>query len=433
MAAIFPDQRGPGDSDPAPADATGVYLDLHSYSELVMWPWGWTNTNSPNSTQLQTLGRKFAYFNDYTPQKAYSLYATDGTTVDHAYGTLGVAAYCWELGTSFFQSCTTFENTIYPDNLQALIYSAKVVRTPYMTPLGPDAISLALSDDEVPQGTPVTLTGTAVDTRYNNSNGTEPTQNIAAAEYYLDIPPWGTGAVAHGMAASDGSFNSKSEGVTATVDTSGLSAGRHIVFVRGQDAGANWGAFSAVFLTIESGGPVTVFFDDFETNLGWVRNPGGSDTATLGVWERADPAATSYNGAKQLGTTYSGSYDLVTGPLAGANAGSYDLDGGTTTMRSPAIALPAGKTLTLTFKYYLAHAANSSSADVLRVRVIGTPATTVFQEVGAANNDNAAWATFSANLTSFGGQTVYLLIIAADASGESLVEAAIDDVLITAQ
>jgi len=51
-------------------------------------------------------------------------------------------------------------------------------------------LGLALSQDNVPAGTLVTLSGTVDDTQYNNTNGTEPTQNIAAAEYYVDVPPW---------------------------------------------------------------------------------------------------------------------------------------------------------------------------------------------------------------------------------------------------
>jgi carboxypeptidase T len=249
LDAIFPDQRGPNLSDPAPSDATGVYLDVHSYGQLVLWPWGFTSGTAPNATVLQTLGRKFAYFNSHTPQQSYALYATDGTTDDHAYGNLGVAAYCFEVGTAFFQSCSYFESTLLPANMPALIYAAKVVRTPYLTPAGPDALSLALSSGEVPAGTPVTLSATINDTRYNNTNGTEPTQNIAAAEYYVDLPPWVTGATAYSMAASDGSFDAKAEAVTAMVDTTGWSTGQHILFVRGQDAAGNWGAFSSIFLT----------------------------------------------------------------------------------------------------------------------------------------------------------------------------------------
>ena len=190
---------------------------------------------------------------------------------------------------------------------------------------------------------------------------------------------------------------------------------------------------ATVSITVNPSGPVTVFSDNFETSLGWTRNPSGTDTATLGLWERANPETTTSSGTKQMGTTASGSYDLVTGPLAGASAGDYDIDGGATTIRSPNITLPAGKTLTLTFKYYLAHLNNSSSADYLRVKVVGSTTTTVLQELGAANDDDAAWASFSGSLTSYAGQTVYLLIEAADASGASLVEAAVDDVLIVAQ
>jgi carboxypeptidase T len=251
MRAIFPDQRADPLTSPAPADATGVYLDIHSYSQLVLWSWGFTNTVAPNGPALQTLGRKFAYFNNYTPEQAIGLYATDGTTDDFGYGDLGVASYTFELGTAFFQACSTFENTILPDNMPALFYAAKVARTPYLTPSGPDALNVAAAPTAITVGDPVNLTATVNDTRFNNSNGSEPTQAIAAAEYYIDTPPWLPGAVAHPMAAVDGSFNSTVEAVTATVNTNGLSTGRHLIFVRGKDVANSWGAFSAVFLDIE--------------------------------------------------------------------------------------------------------------------------------------------------------------------------------------
>ena len=250
VRSIFPDQRGENLTDPAPEDATGVFLDLHSYSQLVLWSWGFTYTTAPNNTALQTLGRKFAYFNDYEPEQSVGLYPTDGTTDDFAYGELGVAAYTFEMGTSFFQDCSTFENTIIPENLPALIYAAKVSRTPYMTPAGPDVLNPTLTPNAVSEGDSIILTATINDTRYNNQNGTEPTQNIAAAVYYVDIPPWEAGAVPQTMTATDGYFNSKVETVTATVDTTGLSNGRHIIYMQGQDAAGNWGAISAAFLYV---------------------------------------------------------------------------------------------------------------------------------------------------------------------------------------
>ncbi|MGH9841108.1 MAG: S8 family serine peptidase [Blastocatellia bacterium] len=178
--------------------------------------------------------------------------------------------------------------------------------------------------------------------------------------------------------------------------------------------------------------PTTVFFDNFETSQGWTTNPNGTDTATTGQWERGNPETTTSSGTKQLGTTVSGSNDLVTGRLAGASAGTHDVDGGVTSIRSPAITLSGGTTFTLTFAYYLAHGTNSSTADFFRVKIlVGSTVTTVFEELGAANNDDAAWATATVNLSQFAGQSIRILIETADASGASLVEAGVDDVKIT--
>jgi hypothetical protein len=250
----FEDQRGPNLNDPAPLDTQGIYLDIHSCGQLILWPWDFTSSPAPNGTELQTLGRKLAFFNDHTPQQGIGLYPADGTTGSFAYGEMGLPAFTFELGTEFFESCSYFENTLMPNNMPALIYAIKVARTPYMTPAGPDATDLALSSGSsppgVPAGTPVTLSATIDDTRYNNTNGTEPTQNITASEYYLDVPPWDHPDEASSMSASDGSFDSPVESAEATIDTTGLSEGQHMVFIRGKDGADNWGAFSAIFLYI---------------------------------------------------------------------------------------------------------------------------------------------------------------------------------------
>jgi len=181
------------------------------------------------------------------------------------------------------------------------------------------------------------------------------------------------------------------------------------------------------------GGGTTVFSDDFETDKGWTRNPGGTDTATTGLWERGIPQATTSGGTQQVGTPTSGTHDLVTGASAGAAVGDNDVDGGTTSIQSPAIAIPATGTTTLSFKAYFAHLNNSSTADFLRVQVVGTTTTTVFQVLGSAAQVNGAFTSQSANLSAFAGQTVRILISAADAAGGSLVEAGVDDVVITNQ
>ncbi|MEZ4657675.1 MAG: hypothetical protein R2911_08895 [Caldilineaceae bacterium] len=77
-----------------------------------------------------------------------------------------------------------------------------------------------------------------------------------------------------------------------------------------------------VIITVNaSSSTSTVFFDDFESDLGWIVNP-GTDTATTGQWGARQPEDVNYNGPKQLGTTVSGSNDLVTARLAGSSAGA---------------------------------------------------------------------------------------------------------------
>ncbi|MGI5185695.1 M14 family zinc carboxypeptidase [Dactylosporangium sp. CA-152071] len=175
----------------------------------------------------------------------------------------------------------------------------------------------------------------------------------------------------------------------------------------------------------------TVWSDDFETNLGWTTNPSGTDTATTGAWERGDPEATDSSGPKQLGTTVSGSNDLVTARLAGADAGANDVDGGTTSVRSPSITLPSSGTLTLSYSWYLGHGSNASSADFFRVGVVTASGTTVLATVaGAASDRDASWSTGSVNLSAYAGQSVRILFEAADASTASLVEAGVDNVVI---
>jgi hypothetical protein len=249
VRSLFPDQRPDDDTSPAPPGTTGLLVSLHSYSNLVLWPWGWTGGDAPNVSALTTLGRKFAYFNGYTPQQSNDLYGTTGDHTDWAYGELGIPAYTFEIGEEFFQDCADLPE-IMSENLGALVYAAKVCRTPYQTPAGPDSLSLAVAPSLVAPGDAAALTATVDDTRYNQSNGTEPTQNAVAAEYYIDTPPWAAGAEAHPLAAADGVFNSGVEPVTGSVDTAGLALGRHIVYVRGRDAGDNWGAVSAAFLYI---------------------------------------------------------------------------------------------------------------------------------------------------------------------------------------
>jgi murein tripeptide amidase MpaA len=247
LQAIFPDQRGPGLTDPAPLDASGVFLDVHSYGQLVLWPWGFTGDPAPNQRGLQTLGRKYAFYTGYTAQQSYELYPTDGDSDGFAYGELGLAGYTIELGNWFFQDCATFEATIAPANLPALKYMAKSAAAPYLLPAGPEALSLIAQPVSWESGAPVRLRVVVNDRRFPAGSG-EPMQEIAAAEYSIDAPPWAAGTPTFPMQPVDGAFDERVEEVQAIIDISGLSPGRHTVYVRGRDVRDYWGVVSAQFI-----------------------------------------------------------------------------------------------------------------------------------------------------------------------------------------
>ncbi len=518
VRTIFADQRGDGLGDAAPDDATGIFLDTHSFSELVLWPWGTTNQDAPNGQALTTLGRKLAWFNDYTPQQSIELYVTDGTTIDFAYGELGVAAYVFELGTTFFQDCATFENQILPDNLQALLLAAKAARAPYQLPAGPDATDITLTGDTAGVGGTVSLSVTLDDARFNNSNGAEPVQAISAGEAYIDVPPWSQDDTPQPIALQpgDGNFNASSEGATGELAVTGLSIGQHTVYVRGQDSDGNWGIVSARFLQIpdtdgdgssdyndadddndgvadvnddfptdpgettdsdgdgvgdnadafpddpnessdadgdgigdnadvdadndglrdDAEGALSgeVFSEDFETPQTWITNPTGADTATTGQWEIGTPQATNSSGTViQLPDAANGAQALVTGLAAGSSVGSFDIDNGLTSARSPLINLPSGvSALRFSMNFNFAHTNNSSSSDFLRVSVQSPSAQqTLFEVRGSGAVRAGQWTPFETTVEGFSGEPVTLLIEAADDAGGSVVEAAVDDIVLT--
>lgn len=180
----------------------------------------------------------------------------------------------------------------------------------------------------------------------------------------------------------------------------------------------------------------TLFYDNFETARGWVRTPGDVNTATSGLWQRGDPEPTFQNGVNlQLDDCYGGGGNcMVTGLLASVNAGVNDVDNGLASVQSPPIALPAGASATLTFRYYFGFIDTASSGDYFRVRAVGADGVpvTLFHLPAAQSNTQSAWRTQSIALGRFAGQTITLRFEAADSTsnGGTVLEAGFDEVLI---
>ena len=105
-------------------------------------------------------------------------------------------------------------------------------------------------------------------------------------------------------------------------------------------------------------------------------------------------------------------------PRPAGRPARYDVDHGTTSIRSRPIALPADAADygPLTFQYSFAHSAASTTADSFRVQVEAEDGTrtTVFERLGAPTNLNGSWRSASASLADWAGQTIRLVVVAKD-------------------
>ena len=257
---VFADAR-PGDpqdlNTAAPADTPGLFISIHSFSALILFPWEASTQNSGNHIGLRTLARKMAFFNDYEPCQD-CLGVAAGTTPDYAYGERGVAAYTYEIGTEFFQSCSDFENTILPANLAALNYAVKATRRPYQEPAGPEITGI--NTQMTASG--LLVTAVADDSRRSSINGDgEPPDSaepVTQAQLSINTPPFLSSQLLP-MSASDGSFDSSVETIELLLPPWTLNAGRHTIYIIATDSTGQTGVPSATFVTLE-----TFFMDDFE-------------------------------------------------------------------------------------------------------------------------------------------------------------------------
>jgi hypothetical protein len=268
LRKLLPDQRGPRDTDAAPLTATGIVQSMHAFANINIYSWGWSNSPAPNSTDLDNIGAHMsapeAGGNGYKhcASGAFDcLYRTDGNTKDWVYGELGAAAFTTELeGETFFPAYGELDG-VWNNNRGMLVYMAKIARAPYLLARGPDANSVAVEPQVVDAGSMPRISATI---NYNWT-GNIYRQPVGEAEYYIDTPPW-AGGTPHPMSPADGTLDGETEQVQAIVDTTGLTAGRHIVFVRGRgtsvyEGNPAWGPISAAFLeVVPSGGtPVPSF------------------------------------------------------------------------------------------------------------------------------------------------------------------------------
>jgi hypothetical protein len=178
-------------------------------------------------------------------------------------------------------------------------------------------------------------------------------------------------------------------------------------------------------------GVQVVFADDFETDRGWTVGAAG-DAATTGIWLRADPVGTDYQ-TEDDHTPDPGHLCFVTGNGAvGGGNGDQDVDGGRTSLLSPVIDLSGAAWARLTYERWFVDATNVDDNFWVYISNDGGATWTVLERLQSSANP---WIT--ATFPDLGQvlpltSQMRLKFAAEDIGSGSLVEAALDDLTLTA-
>jgi V8-like Glu-specific endopeptidase len=174
--------------------------------------------------------------------------------------------------------------------------------------------------------------------------------------------------------------------------------------------------------------------DAFEADSGWtVGAP--EDTATAGVWNRMDP---EYTGV-QPGDDHSlqGQACWITDGRAGETMGTYDVDGGRTTLSSPVLDLTTMPEARISYwRWYSNHLGASPHSDVFYVDISadGGQSWINVETIGPSGPDTVGgWRYHEFAVSSFvvPSATVQIRFVAVDDGATSLIEAAIDDFVVS--
>lgn len=172
----------------------------------------------------------------------------------------------------------------------------------------------------------------------------------------------------------------------------------------------------------------TIFHDDFESDLGWVVEVTGDGPAS-GIWVRDVPVATSV----QPGFDASPGPDgrcFLTGQHRGGAESLTDVDGGPITVTSPVIHLPEGDA-EVSFRAWFQ--SQNGVVDSLEVEAStdGGGSWVSFDTISTG----IGWRDFAYRLSDFpegNGSNLRIRFTVSDAPNDSLTEAAIDEVRVTA-
>ncbi len=175
-----------------------------------------------------------------------------------------------------------------------------------------------------------------------------------------------------------------------------------------------------------------VFPDEMEFDTAWHIGELTEETASTGTWERADPEPTDVQPGDDH-TPAPGTDCWVTGPLAGTSVGAYDVDGGQTVLYSPRFDLVGATDVSISYwRFYSNDGGNAPGQDFWVVEISNDGGDT-WTDVENSNASPNAWEQIAFDLDTYFATpgVVQMRFVASDLGDGSIVEALVDDFLLT--
>lgn len=190
------------------------------------------------------------------------------------------------------------------------------------------------------------------------------------------------------------------------------------------------------YLATSADQSTTVFADDMESDRGWQLSI-PSDTATTGRWVRADPVGSPAQ-ADFDHTPGAGKNCYITGQgTNGGSAGTADVDGGATTLTSPVFDLSGVRSPRISyFRWFSNNIAPSQNTETFVVQISNDNGATwtLVETVGPGGPEAVGgWLPYEFAVASVLTPTAQMRLrfIASDFGVDSIVEAGVDDLVVT--
>ncbi|MEM6674232.1 MAG: M14 family zinc carboxypeptidase [Planctomycetota bacterium] len=404
-------------------------LTVHTFGDIWLAPWGYIAAFPPDWPEIQEVGDLAVADNGYPHAPgSFLLGIADGVTDDYDYGTFGTFSWTPEIGNSNDGFWPAQSRIIPLAEANVLSFGRTVLAAgPWTRPAAATLAEIGDGDGSFEGGESVEI---AVDVR-NSGRGTSSPVTLTLASGSASA----TVAVGQSQVGAIPSFQTAPPSTPLQLDVApGTPAGTEIPYTVTLTDASRTEVLEDSFTV----GRRTIAAFDFEAagNQGW--SVGAPNDASTGEWTRGDPNGTAAQ--PESDTTEAPGTDCWftgQGPVGGA-LGAADVDDGRTTLVSPVFDVAGAQSASIRFsRWYSNDAGGSPNADVFTIDLSDDGGASWAQAdvVGPSGpGTSGGWIEAEIDVASVVALTDQLRIrfIASDLGNGSIVEAAIDDVEVSA-